>query len=562
MGYFDELLARAKGWVQDNQREERGKHDAVPHDTYDARLYERLLAEVPAFEDMHNAFEQKFNYMDDLMRDLLMLFWKGVPKVRAPGEMATPYLLNREASDFILASPEHPDNHRVSKHDRYSSVMSTMGVSEEVREFLENHPELEDMQKEQEQQEGGLDSACGGLMGALGAFQNAFGDGDGEPYMGEGPMTEAQAQAAEEQNAENLEQLAQKLAEMVAKALADAEKQEQLCGDLRTEFEQALGEKANELDQKVRAALAEVTDKMNEEREQFHMWGVEPGDPTLQDFDERKALAKLLNQHKMNKFRKLFGRFKFVMAARRANRTEFGRDEVVDTEFSDDPSRFLATEWAMSKGNRLLRLDFMRRFAEGEILSRKFVGVEHVGQGAIICVVDTSSSMSGMDKGGITREAWAKAFMLALMDQAKASGRDFVAILFASAHQQKMWEFKGGRGPLRDVIECVSFMFNGGTNFENPMTMATDVLERQYNADGTMKGDIVFITDDDCAVSSTWMRKFIERKDKLGFRVFGIQVGAKVRANGPLSKISDDVRSVLEFAQPDEAVGDIFQMIG
>jgi uncharacterized protein with von Willebrand factor type A (vWA) domain len=205
-----------------------------------------------------------------------------------------------------------------------------------------------------------------------------------------------------------------------------------------------------------------------------------------------------------------------------------------------------------------LRRGLLARLVEGQVLTYEHQGTERVGQGAIICCVDTSGSMTIPDTAGVTREAWAKAFALALLDQARAAGRDFIGVLFSSRHQQQVYRFPAGRGPIEDVLGFVETFFNGGTDFMVPLDLAAQLIDEEFTATGRKAADVVFITDDDCAVTSDWQRGFLATKHRLGFRLFGIAVGRSV--GGPLHALSDNVRSVTEFADP-ARVADIFRMV-
>lgn len=58
--------------------------------------------------------------------------------------------------------------------------------------------------------------------------------------------------------------------------------------------------------------------------------------------------------------------------------------------------------------------------------------------------------------GGVTREAWAKACALALLDQARDAGRDFAGILFSAVDKLRVFRFMpGGSGrPAQQPLEA------------------------------------------------------------------------------------------------------------
>lgn len=164
----------------------------------------------------------------------------------------------------------------------------------------------------------------------------------------------------------------------------------------------------------------------------------------------------------------------------------------------------------------------------------------------------------GSRVGEVTGEAWAKACALALLDQARQGRRDFAGILFSSAREQKTFRFPAGQPPrIGDVLDFAELFFGGGTDFETPLDAAAGVLEAEFDQDGKARGDIVLITDGECRVSEPWMRAWNERKHRLGFRVFGVAIGADP---GPvLTALSDNVRTITHLTSPNETA-DIFRV--
>lgn len=537
MSWLDDLVGKAKGYLSQVPKPIDKATDSVTHDRFDQEVFDELLDEAPALADMAAALNDRYDYTDDMVRDVLMEFWQGDPKLRKPEEMRPGWLTNHAVAGHIETSPDTEQTRSYTVHDKYGAAMATIAVHEKIREFLDNRQDVQDAAQEAQQAEEGQQGAEDALTQALAAAEQVS-----WPAMGP-PAPDAQATA---------DSLAAALAAM-----------EQAAGECQAAGDQAIevaGQAKAALRTPVHEAVKQAGEQLAEELALFAAWGIEPGTVQRMDFAERAALAARLRSMKLSKFAKLLGRFKLLMQAMRTKKVEYGRDEVVGVELSGDLSRLVPVEYAYMVAHPALRLDFYRRLVEGRMLTREFRGIEKVGQGAIIACVDTSGSMDTADDNGIPREVWAKAFALALLDQAKISNRDFVAISFSSAGQQKMWEFPRGRGSLEDLIEFTEHMFNGGTNYEAPLQMATDKLEREFNSDGKSKGDIVFITDDDCNVEQRFMHTFLQRKERLGFRVFGIKVGTSRGYGAGLAAISDNVRAVAEFADP-AVVGDIFAVL-
>jgi uncharacterized protein with von Willebrand factor type A (vWA) domain len=276
-------------------------------------------------------------------------------------------------------------------------------------------------------------------------------------------------------------------------------------------------------------------------------------------FEQRARLAERIRGGRLGQFADLIGRFRRMAAGQRARKTEGAPGELVGITLGDDLGRLIPSEMA-SLGVPALRAAFAARYAEQRLFVYETQGEEHTGQGAIICCVDCSGSM-GIPRPGsglVTGEAWAKACALALLDQARAARRDFAGILFSSAGELATFRFPAGQ-PARigDVLDFAELFYGGGTDFATPLDAAADLLAAEYNAGGRMRGDIVLITDGECGVAEEWMRPWQDRKARLGYRVFGISVGADP---GPvLSALADNLRAVADLTTPD-AASDIFRV--
>ncbi len=160
----------------------------------------------------------------------------------------------------------------------------------------------------------------------------------------------------------------------------------------------------------------------------------------------------------------------------------------------------------------------------------------------MIVVCDESYSMSvNADSEGNTREAWSKALALALADQARRSDRDFAYIGFSNADQQWQLDFPGGKTPIEKVLDLAEHFFAGGTHYERPLTMALDLVEKHL-AEGRDRPDIVFITDDECRVSTDFVATFADARSRADARVYGIQIGS--------ASMADALRSLCDRVIP------------
>ena len=187
----------------------------------------------------------------------------------------------------------------------------------------------------------------------------------------------------------------------------------------------------------------------------------------------------------MSKFIELIGRFRQMAAGQRARRIENVPGELVGIETGDDLGRLIPSELA-ALGVPVMRAVFAARYAEHRLFVYEQRGETEAGQGAIICCVDCSGSMGTPVAGtGLSGEAWAKGCALAMLDQARAARRDFAGILFSSAGEVKVFRFPAAQpARIADVLDFAEFFWGGGTNFEEPLGQAMDLLEAEFNDDG------------------------------------------------------------------------------
>ncbi|WP_243274692.1 VWA domain-containing protein, partial [Streptomyces albus] len=279
-------------------------------------------------------------------------------------------------------------------------------------------------------------------------------------------------------------------------------------------------------------------------------------------FEQRARLAERLRSSRLAQWAELIGRFRQMAAGERARKVENATGELVGVTLGNDLTRVIPSELA-SLGLPGLRAVFAARYAAGELMLYDSQGEQATGRGAVIACVDTSHSMYTEGPGGVSREAWAKACALALLDQARHAGRDFVGILFSAADKLRVFRFPAGEpAGIARVLEFAETFLGGGTSYQTPLTAAGELLKEEFDDTARARGDIVFLTDDECDVTETWMREWNDAKHVLGFRVFGVAIGAP-RAAGTgsvLEALCDNLRS-LEDLTDVHAAADLFRVI-
>ncbi len=526
---LQDLASRAGRWLG---LQAPARHTgAVESDRFDEMTWRDITGQAAAVRELIEDLGERHDYAADLVKDMFFGAYKASPVVRPAGDMDPSRLVNRQAITGLLESPEFAELRRETVGDPYASAMAVLAQAETMRRMLEQAAGAQQAADEaararQEQQDAA--AAVQAAMEQAAAAAAEDGSVPDEAAAAADAAVDAAGQAGER---------AQAAAEAASRALAGA----------------APGMRATG-----RAGAQQAAEQAREEAALMAAWGVGPGELQRMDFDTRRRLAERLRSGRMSQFVNLIGRFRQMAAGQRARKLERVPGELVGIETGDDLGRLIPSELA-ALGVPTMRAVFAARYAEGRLFVYEQRGETEAGQGAIVCCVDCSGSMGSPHTGGISGEVWAKACALAMLDQARAARRDFAGILFSSAGQVKVFRFPAA-SPARigDVVDFAEFFFGGGTNFEEPLAAAAELLEAEFSADGKMRGDIALVTDGVCGVSEEWMRAWNERKAALGFRVFGIQIG---RAPGaPMDALSDNVRLIEDLAETENAA-DIFRVV-
>jgi len=201
------------------------------------------------------------------------------------------------------------------------------------------------------------------------------------------------------------------------------------------------------------------------------------------------------------------------MFAKRAKKISRESTETAEIELGNDLSRVLPQELAGLGGDPVRRRDFFRRYMEGKLLQYRLDCKHPEGHGPIVICIDESGSMSG------SRNMWAKAVALAMLMLAAKEKRAFALIHFGSKSELKVDYYQEPRNTKpSDILRALAFFFGGGTDFERPLQEAEKILAHSPYR----KGDVIFITDGECYVGPSFLRRFAEAKQEKQFSVFAL----------------------------------------
>lgn len=310
-------------------------------------------------------------------------------------------------------------------------------------------------------------------------------------------------------------------------------------------------QRVSSLQSKLRQVVELATDKAVAEVEEVEQvitsWGLNQGEFTRLPYEKKLELLHVLrNQQNFKDMTNLVGRMRRLASASRKAKLEY-RVELHSITQGADINHVLPQE-LLALRRPVLKLNFYRRLMEKQLFQYDLNQLECVGQGPIIALIDTSSSMLG------NREHWSKAVALGLAEIAEKERRAFSYALFASTRNDLITDdFQIGQRSPDKLIKIASEFIGGGTNFEQPLQWAMDKLQEST----FRKADIVMITDGECAVSDEFLKELQKAKEQKQCRIYSILIGSNSRE---LNRWSDAVWSITDLVD-ETTVQELFQKI-
>ncbi|WP_406489055.1 VWA domain-containing protein [Streptomyces phaeochromogenes] len=548
-GTLDELARRAGKWLSLSAAPPERHTTAVIADRFDRitwrDTYEQSAALRELAEELNERHDRTRHHTTDLLTDVFLAAYKVNPRLRERAEMDPSRLVNHQVITSLVESREFAELRRETAGDPYAAAMAVLAQATALRRMLEAtrgaQDKAEQARKAQQDAEHAATAVAETLQQAADETDRT-GGAEGADEDGAVPPPPA--------------------ADAVQHTIEAAEASEAAARQAAQAATQALAAAAPGIRIAARNAVSKAAEGARAEAALMRAWGVGPGELERMPFGQRARLAERLRTSRLAERAELIGRFRQMADGERARKVENATGELVGVTLGNDLSRVIPSELA-NLGLPALRAVFAARYAAGELMLYDSQGEQATGRGAIIACVDTSHSMYEAGPGGITREAWAKACALALLDQARHARRDFVGILFSAADRLKVFRFPADRpADVAHVLDFAETFLGGGTSYQRPLSAAGGLLEEEFNDAARMRGDIVMLTDDDCGVTEEWMRGWNEAKHRLGFRVFGVAIGAPrvAETDSVLDALCDNLRAIEDLTDV-HAAADLFRVI-
>lgn len=249
---------------------------------------------------------------------------------------------------------------------------------------------------------------------------------------------------------------------------------------------------------------------------------------------DQLKLADTLSQNKqLRKVAEWAGRFKNIAQKKQRSKNARAHDRN-GVAVGNEIENLLPNELLMY-ANQSTKLDFLRRYAEGQTLSYDLKGKDELGKGPIIAALDESGSMKEIKEQS-------KGFVLAFMGIARKQKRDFALIRFNA--ESITTTYPKGEISIDDMVEISTSFLSGGTNFKKPLRESLRIV----NGNRFNKADLIFITDGADKLDDNFIESFKAVKREKDFKVLSLVVEKGERINTQtVQKFSDKVITIDDF---------------
>jgi len=223
------------------------------------------------------------------------------------------------------------------------------------------------------------------------------------------------------------------------------------------------------------------------------------------------------------------GRFKLIARKKQKNKHSESLERSGVT-FGNNVEKLLPMELVLYT-HPITRIDFLRRFSEGQTMQYEQEGKENLGKGPIVLCLDQSGSMYNLD-------TQSKGFALALMSIARRQRRDFCLITFSTRTQTV--NYAKGKLKTADIFNLAQTFLGGGTDFTQPLEEAVNVI----NESRFKKADVIFVTDGENEADKSFLEGFNKKKREKDFKVLSLVLG---NATNTVMQFSDKVVRITDF---------------
>jgi uncharacterized protein with von Willebrand factor type A (vWA) domain len=260
-----------------------------------------------------------------------------------------------------------------------------------------------------------------------------------------------------------------------------------------------------------------------------------------------ETFQRVRGNDKLRHIIQLAGRNIRFAAAMQRRKVKHGADDVVGVEVSDDLERVLPSE-LLGLHVPALRLETLRRISEGEVFCQQYRGIEKVGKGPIIVLVDESGSMQLKD-----RIIQAKALALTMGWIARHQRRWIAFASFSSEWEQMAFAMPPNHWDQAALMDWLSHYYDGGTSLHALCDTLPNEWWQSFREQGMPEGktDVLLITDGIVPISNKLKEQFLAWKQTSKAKLYSIVLEANP---GVLKAISDQFWVAKDLSLDDDSV--------
>ena len=177
-----------------------------------------------------------------------------------------------------------------------------------------------------------------------------------------------------------------------------------------------------------------------------------------------------------------------------------------------------------------LELDFLRRFADGQLQLRDFESHEQAGLGPVVVVVDESGSMNG------TKVEHAKAIALTFAWLARCQKRWCGIVSFSGGTGHSVLALSPASSQTKELLDWSAAFIGGGSDKDLPVSEMPAIFGEIGAPEG--KTDLIYISDAQLRISAKDAEAFLEWKASVKAKLTSLVIGSEP---GDLATISDKV---------------------
>jgi len=442
----------------------------INSDNFDRRRFNKVYNMSRSLQDLNN-FEKPFPTFEPLLGDIWGALYKMSPQLHDGKHIKDELKTNHSFMEKILTDEDIERYREYTKLDELSSAIGTVRFGEKTKEWLE----------EQRQDNNKLDQSLRDIE-----------------HMQQQQKKQEQQDGAGQVN------------EQLQKALQQA--MENLHNHISKELQNDRQHFSNMISQ----AMKETQQTKDGVKSLLGGTKAGSGEAELQKVPLREQirLAEKISCNKhLQTIAEWAGRFKQI--ARQKQKSIYQNSiERSGVGLGNDIEKLLPSELSLYK-NESTKLEFLRRFVEGQTMQYDTKGKESLGKGPIILCLDQSGSMHKLDYQS-------KGFALALMSIAKRQKRDFCYIPFSTKTQ--VYRFVKGNISSSEMIQLSENFLGGGTNFELPLYKSIEII----NESRFKQSDIVFVTDGEDGLNESFLNEFNQVKKEKEFSVLSLVMGERI----------------------------------